>query len=329
MPVELWTSEAFHGEVTAWVERSARSHGLALTGEWEQPHARPWSSAISFGSDGGRLWFKVNGPGTHHEAALVGVLGRHVPDLVPEILAVDDDRAWTLMRDAGPVLRTVFEPTQQWSAWAELLPAVGAAQRALRTAVPELLDAGMPEAGAARLPDLARQLLEELAAIPVEEGGVTAEEVRQVEEKVPLFEEACTELAASGVEETVVHGDLHSANICWSADGPRIIDWGDSVLGHPFGEMLGTLNSLAWHAKLERDDPQVVAARDAYLSAYADCGTHDELLRWTLLARRTGVVNKALAWARAFKGEPATAQDEFEWPVREWLLDLREFDQLA
>lgn len=233
------------------------------------------------------------------------------------------------MRDAGPVLRTVQEPAEQWASWADLLPAYGAAQRALKAAVPELLAAGMPEAGPARLPALARELLDELATLPVERGGVTAEEAREAEAQLPALEEACAELAASGIEETVTHNDLHSANICWSGDGPRIIDWGDSVLAHPFAEMLGTLNSLAWHAKLERDDPLVLAARDAYLSAYSDCGSPDELVRWVLLARKVGIVQKALAWSRAFEGGPAEAQVEFEWPVRAWLLDLREFDQLV
>ena len=107
MPVDLWTSPTFIDEVAAWVGRAAEGHGLRLTGAWEQPHARPWSSAISFESAGGRLWFKVNGPGTAHEAALTGTLATVVPDLVPDILAVEADRGWSLMRDAGPVMRSL------------------------------------------------------------------------------------------------------------------------------------------------------------------------------------------------------------------------------
>lgn len=329
MPVDLWTSDSFVGEVTGWVRDAAAGHGLTLTGEWEQPHARPWSSAISFETNAGRLWFKVNGPGTHHEAALVGVLGRFVPALVPEILAVDSVRAWSLMRDAGPVLRTVAGPDDQWTSWDDLLPMYAEAQQTLAGAVPELVSAGMPVAGPGILPRLARELLDELARLPVESGGVTADEVGAVEAKLPQFDAACVELAQSGIVDTVCHNDLHAANVCWSADGPRIIDWGDSMLSHPFGDMLGTLNSLAFHAKLERDDPLVLRARDSYLSAYSAFGSHSDLVAWVGLARRVGVVPKALAWASAFEGEPAAAQAEFDWPVRAWLLDLRDFDQLA
>ncbi len=64
--VPTWSSEEFLAEVEVWVEEAAGAAGLVLTGEREQPHVRPWSSAIRFGTDGGDLWFKVNGAGTRH-----------------------------------------------------------------------------------------------------------------------------------------------------------------------------------------------------------------------------------------------------------------------
>ena len=48
MPVDLWTSPSFVESATAWSAAAAADHGLTLTGEWEQPHARPRSSAIRF-----------------------------------------------------------------------------------------------------------------------------------------------------------------------------------------------------------------------------------------------------------------------------------------
>ena len=63
MSVALWTTTAFHDEARAWVTEQLAGHGIAPTGEWEQPHARPWSSAIRFETTDGRVWFKANGPG--------------------------------------------------------------------------------------------------------------------------------------------------------------------------------------------------------------------------------------------------------------------------
>ena len=47
-PVALWTSSVFVEEARAWVAAQLAPRGSRLTGEWEQPHARVWSSTIRF-----------------------------------------------------------------------------------------------------------------------------------------------------------------------------------------------------------------------------------------------------------------------------------------
>jgi hypothetical protein len=47
-PVVLWTSSAFIEEARAWVGAQLAPRGSRLTGQWEQPHARVWSSTIRF-----------------------------------------------------------------------------------------------------------------------------------------------------------------------------------------------------------------------------------------------------------------------------------------
>ncbi len=91
-PVALWTSSVFVEEARAWVAAQLAPRGSRLTGEWEQPHARVWSSTIRFETTEGRVWFKVNGSGTAYEAALIAVLGELRPGLAPDVIAHDDNR---------------------------------------------------------------------------------------------------------------------------------------------------------------------------------------------------------------------------------------------
>ena len=42
---EHWTSAAFRAEAREWVADRLASRGVTLTGQWTQPHARPWSTA--------------------------------------------------------------------------------------------------------------------------------------------------------------------------------------------------------------------------------------------------------------------------------------------
>jgi hypothetical protein len=324
MPVDLWTSPAFLDRATAWTAERGGEIGMRLTGEWDQPHARPWSSAIRFETDAGRLWFKVNGPGTAHEGGLLTVLARVVPDLVPRLVAVDTAQGWTLMHDAGPVLRTVAEPDQLWERWSEILCAYGVAQLGLRPHVDEMVDAGVENLGPELLPGRLRELVEELSAQPVDRGGLEADEAERLLAVAPEYDAWCAELAACGIGVTINHDDLHSANVCVGPDGTRVIDWGDASVMHPFGTMLATLNSVAWHAKTEVDDPRVERLRDSYLDVFAAHGSRAERVRWVELARRTGCVSRALSYARAFEGEPVESQADADWPVRGWLLELLE-----
>ena len=324
MPVDLWTSPSFVEEATAWSAAAAADRGLTLTGEWEQPHARPWSSAIRFETDGGRLWFKVNGPGTAHEAGLTGALDAAVPGLVPEVLALDADRGWSLMRDAGPVLRTLAGSEELWERWLTVITAYARAQRTLAEHLDALRASGVREVSPTTLPRQARELLAELAARPVDEGGLEAEQADRLAALLPAYDGWCAELAASGVPMSINHDDLHDGNICWDGEGLRIIDWGDAVLGHPFATLLTTLNSSAWQAGTEIDDPRVERVRDAYLDEFADLGSREDRVRWTLLARRTGCVSRALSYVQAFVGEDDAVQAEADWPVRGWFLELLE-----
>lgn len=326
MPVDLWSSDAFVEEARSWVAEQVGPLGLRLTGEWEQPHCRPWSSAIRFESDGGRLWFKVNGPGIRYEAALVDLLSRVVPDLVPTLLADDTERGWTLTRDAGPVMRTVAPPQQLWERWEAIVVRYAEAQILLADHRRSMLEVGVPEVSPATLPGQARAVLAELAGLTPEDGGLTRDEVASLEELLPEYDAWCEALDHSGVPDTVQHDDLHSANICWngSAGTARIIDWGDASVGCPLATMLCTLNSIAFHADLDIDDPQVLRVRDAYLEPFTAFATRSELVEQVTLARRTGAVGRALSYQHAFDGEPHAAEAELDWPVRGWLLETRE-----
>ncbi|MEO5709110.1 MAG: phosphotransferase [Nocardioidaceae bacterium] len=329
MSVEEWTSAPFHDEVRTWVGDRLAEHGLRLTGEWEQPHARTWSSAIRFGTTAGRVWFKVNGVGTAHEASLVRLIDELVPGLVPEVLAVDASRGWSVSRDAGPMLRASKPPEELWDAWEGVVARYAEAQIVLSGHREAVLATGVVEVSPATTPALARALVAELSAASVDEGGLSDEQSQQLAGVLPALDAWCAELAETGVPDSVQHDDLHSANVCWPGTLPaaRIIDWGDSSWGHPFGTMLATLNSIAFHAGVHVDgqpvtDRSVLRVRDAYLEPFTTYAGRAELHRAVDLARRTGCVAKALSYRAAMAGATVEAQAEHDFPVREWLLGL-------
>ena len=329
MSEAVWRSAAFHDLVRAWAATQVEALGARLTGALDQPHLRPWSSAIRLGTTAGPVWFKVNGAGTHHEPALLALLADRVPALAPDVLAVDRTRGWSLCRDAGPVLRQVLPAARSWDAWEAVAARYGAAQLALAGDRRGLLAAGVTEVSPRTVPGLARSLLDELAALPVEAGGLDTAQTARLTGVLPTLDDWCAELAASPVPDSLQHDDLHSGNVCWTGSGERarVIDWGDATWGCPLGSMLTTMNSVAFHAGLyvegrPVDHPAVLRVRDAYLEPFTGLAGHDELVRDVDLARRTGCVGKALSYRAALRDAPVEAQAALGFPVRDWLLGL-------
>jgi hypothetical protein len=307
---------------------------IRLTGEWEQTHARVWSSTIRFETTEGRVWFKVNGPGTAYEARLVALLDELRPGLAPQLLAYDEAVAWSMTRDGGPMLRSKAEPDALSGYWERLLPRYGESQLALATEYSRMLACGAPDRGPVQLPLEFGRLLDKLASRPLEQGGLTQQQAAALERVLPAYEGRCAELAASPIPDSLQHDDLHSNNVCWPGEmadlsAVRIIDWGDASIGHPFGTMLATLNSIAFEAGVLVDgrqfhDSRMLRLRDAYLEPFSSlCGV-EELRRSVGLARSTGCVTRALAWERALQEAPLSTITKYEFPVRTWLLELLE-----
>lgn len=327
--VELWTSDAFLVEARAWVADQLASRAVDLTGDWDQPHARPWSSALRFETTDGRVWLKVNGPGTSHEPALIRLLDERIPGVVPEVLAVHPTRSWSLSKDGGPTLRSFGPPEQLWTAWEGLVARYADVQLRLSDDREAVLGTGVREVSPATVPGEARTLLDRLAMLPADSGGLSPEETERLAAVLPELDDWCGELAKCGVPDSVQHDDLHSNNVCWtgSVETARIIDWGDATWGSPLGTMLATMNSIAFHAGVfvegrPIDDPRVLRVRDAYLEPFTACAPRTDLVRYVELARRVGCVGKALSYQAALGGPSLSLHAEYEFPMREWLLAL-------
>jgi hypothetical protein len=331
--VAEWTSSTFHDEVRSWVAAVLAPLEVRLTGEWSQPHARLWSSAIRLGTSDGPVWFKVNAPGTRQEPGLLSVLAACVPSLAPQLLAVDLGRGWSLTRDAGPVLRAVTAPAEAWPLWEELVRRYAEAQAMLAAHREQVLAAGVRALPATSVPARARTLMAELSRLPEDDGGLSRDQQARLTAALPALDGWCAELAASAVPDSVQHDDLHAGNVCWpgavagregrlAAASARVIDWGDASWGCPLATMLTTMRSLAYHAGLGEDAGAVLRVRDAYLEAFTVHASRAELLHLLDLARRVGCVSKALSWRAGTQGAPVEVLRSLEFPVREWLLEL-------
>ena len=295
--VEAWSSALWRGRATAWLDQQLAEAGAVRTGDAEQTRIRPWATLLRAPTDAGTVWLKAAGRDTAFEAGLYQLLERAAPERVLTPLAVDTERAWILLPDAGPSLGEQTSGEALIEGLAIALPQYAQLQRDLAPRAGELLALGVsdmrPEAMPARFEEALAAVRGYLERRGDAEDRAIYERVAGVREMVAGW---CERLAASAVPASLDHNDLHTYNILLDVDGQaRFYDWGDAVVAHPFASMglgLGFIRNQAESADIER-------LRDGYLEVFGDLGSHAELVEALELACRVGKVARALTWQRA------------------------------
>ena len=290
--MQTWTDDAWRDRFVGWVDEELAARGIERTAPAEQPHVQDWATAFRVTTTDGVLWAKASAASWAFEPALLPLLAEAAPDVVPEAVAVDAARGWSLVRDAGPSLREAVEGPALHH-WQALLPRYAEVQRRLAADTERLLAAGVPDLRPERLPDLLAR-----AAAQRQDDGLL----------LPSLAAECRELAGAGIPLTLQHDDLHDGNVTLAANGPRIIDWGDACLSHPFHTLVVTLRVLSYRHGLPPGGAEVLLLRDSYLEAWSDLLPRPDLERVATLALRTGTVQRGLAW---WCWDPAAAQLDY------------------
>ena len=246
-------------------------------------HERPWATVLRVPMAGGVAWFKACGPVQRFEPRLTAQLFARYPDLVAEVLAHDEQRAWLLLADAGTPIGAVGNPPEAWLA---LLPRYAELQRGEAAHTKDHLAHGVPDLRVATLPWRFDDLLER--DLPLER-----QEIDRLRAFAPRFADLCNQLDAWDVPETVQHDDLHMANVYSQGEQLRVLDWGDSSISHPFASLVVTFRFLEEVTELQPDDQWFARLRDAYLEPWGR-----GLEGVFALAMRVGIFAHAIAWLR-------------------------------
>jgi hypothetical protein len=313
MSQSLWATSAWREGAVAWLDERLAELGIRRSGDVEQPHLRPWATALRVPTDHGIVWLKAAGPGTAFEVHLYELLQRAARGRVLEPLVVDRERGWLVLPDGGAVLGERAKEEGFLDDYAQALAQYGVLQRELAPHVDALLERGVADMRPAILP---RRFDEALEAVRpyVERQGTDAERVRY-EQVIGLrdrFALGCRELAASPALPSLDHNDLHPWNIfakrgAAGALEARFYDWGDSVIAHPFAVLLVPLTVMPPRLGIEPSDPRLLRMRDRYLEVFGDLAPHAELVATADLACRVGLAARTLVWQRCLdtiRGEP-------------------------
>lgn len=323
--IPRWVDPSWQEEVRCWVADRLAAAGVRQTGADEQVRAMPWAAVHRVPTDAGPVWFKANGIGVAHEAGLYRVLRHRSPEHVLEPLGLDVERGWLLLPDGGPTLRDVEGARTDLALWELMFAEYAELQRAVAPYTGELLATGLPDARPERMPAVRDALLADPGLLMLgQEKGLTRQQYDTLVAGAPAYARLCEELAAVGIPSTLQHDDLHDHNVFAPAEpgGPlRVFDWGDAVVGHPFGTLLVALRVVCHLTGLAYGAPELLRLRDSYLEPWT--GEHDraDLVEAARLATRVDGVARADCYRRALLEATPAGREEYGDAVPSWLLE--------
>ena len=173
-----WARPGWLAEASAWVRNQVEVRGVPeLVRQW------PLSSVIRFDTGEGPVYLKAVFTLFRHEPAVTSALSREHTGLVPDVVAIDEQQGYMLMRELSGELAGDRGP----AAWAEAYRTAASIQRAWVGRRDELRALGAPGRGLHTL------------------------ETYATRERLPLpIRDLCARLSRVRIAETIVHGDIAS-----------------------------------------------------------------------------------------------------------------------
>jgi hypothetical protein len=320
-----WQDPGWMEQAHGWIRAKTARRSIQITGGIEQPHLYPWSTVLHVPTSEGKLFFKATAPETMFEIPLTQMLANWYPDCMPELVAVDIQRGWMLMRDGGEQLRASIRPTQDIKPWEPVIKRYSELQIGLADHISEILALDIPDHRLEALPALYKQLLTDEESLMIDPPkGLTSGEFNQLQELPPRFNQICADLAALGIPESLNHGDFHDGNILLKNGRITFFDWGDADVTHPFVSLRTFFVSIENSLKLDDYSftPEMSSLLDRYLKPWQKFASKDALLTAYRLSKPVASIVKALAWHQGISRMEGSLREEYAWIVPEV---LREF----
>ena len=281
-----WTMPDWYDEALPWIAED-------VPGSWTQVRSWGLSNVLRVSGPDGDVYFKALAHSSTirpahadalpllfaHEPLLLKHLSDDRPGAVPAPLAIDEKRAWMLLPDLGRPLADEADI----AVWIDALRGHARLQRSYVDQIDRLLEFSCVDR---RLDVLAAELDRLLGPNPATDLLEPAERAR-LPRRAEQLHEAITELAAIGVPETLLHGDLHPRNLAVRDGKVLAFDWTDGLVSHPFLDLV---------TFVEERSPLSMDARvqDAYLAEWEEYAAPADLRRALELARELGALHQTM-----------------------------------
>ena len=302
-----WAKEGWLDGAQAWIERELSTLGIAVTGPVRQVKTWSISCLLTVETDQGTVYFKAVPTIFSQEPLIMSEMNRLFPDNVPAPLAsrLQPAESWMLMRDfAAPELRGNANIQQ----WEEALKVLCRMQIASISEVDDLITGGCADRRLERLAEHIDPLFEDPDAV----GELEREEIDLLKAFAPRLKEMCSQLAAYGVPQTLIHGDFHGGNVAVMDGRYLVFDWTDAAVSHPFFDL-----PTFFEFDIPAEKREGLA--ESYLRLWSDFESHERLWEAYRLSQPLAAIHHAVSYRNIVAVMEPTSRWEMSGGSTPWL----------
>jgi hypothetical protein len=319
----LWQDKSWRGRVNAWTGEQLTGESIVLQDELREVQVRPWSIVLTGTTNQGKIYFKATPPVSAFELELTERLAEWFPGSIPQVLAVERSEGWWLARDGGASFRENLKATRDLSEWIQAIELYARMQMDLAGRVEEMRTLGVPDRRPRTLPQQYAKVLDDHEILRIDrEKGITSEEYARLRELAVPLQEWCEELEGGKIPNSLHHGDLNSGNVLERDGRYAFVDWGDASLAHPFSSLRTVFVSVEIVLDLPDYDPATRPLRDAYLNAWTNHDSIENIRKLFALAHRTSSLVSTLSWYHGIVEMPPEMRSEYAHVVPELLKEF-------
>ena len=174
-------------------------------------------------------------------------------------------------------------------------------QRLLEGKIKPLLSLGIPDWRLVHFPGLYEKLIQQDDLLIGD--GLTTKEVEQLRQHYPTVVKLCADLASYKIPETLSHCDFQENNMLLDKKTGKIsiIDWGETVIAHPFFSLNGCLWNLTYFHAVKQTEQKYALLQSASIAPWVVDNKGLPLLKAFDLANQLLGIYAALAYQRIYR----------------------------
>lgn len=291
-----WVRKGWFREASTWIEEQLEKIDYKQIAPIE--YVRSWSIScvLRVQTTAGTLYFKESAtflPLFCDEPLVTKELASLFPNHLPNIINIDCQRHWMLLKDFGkPFGINIFLKRQQniYCLFAQIQ--IKSVEHRDRLLAVGCLDRGL---------DILQSQIDPLINDENALSELSAAEIDRLHTLAPKLKNFCSQLASYNIPETLVHGDLHLHNIAFYQDNYIFFDWTDSCISHPFFDLFQLFldrnqNSFWGRLKGIGKGQFNKYLRDQYLSQWVEYEPKERLLDAWEIAKPLCLLHHAVSY---------------------------------